>query len=96
MALGLATIRFIYCAIATVIKIINHARWSGDLIANPVAAVVIYPIRRTKVIRRVIKVIGTIDPIVRAVIKVIGAVYPIIWRVIKVHDPLSKGALRKD
>ena len=81
--------------IAAVIEVINDSRWGRDLISNPITPVIKNTVGSTEVIRGVIEVVWTIDPIVGTVIKVIGAIDLIVRRVVPVIDRLRHGRLTK-
>ena len=82
--------------VTVVIKDISNARGRQGLIANPITAVVIYPVIRVPVISGVLPIVRTVLPIVWGVLPVIGTVLPIVWRVVPVIARLSKAGACKD
>jgi hypothetical protein len=82
---------FISNPIASVIKVIDHTRRGGNLIANPIPFIIKNPIGRTEVTGRVVEIIRAIDPIIWAVIKIIWTIQPIVWGIVPVIDRLSYG-----
>ena len=76
--LALAPARRVANPIAAVIKDISHASWGLHLIPYAIAFAVVDPIRGTKVIGTVIKVIRAVNEVVGTIVKVIGAVLKVV------------------
>ena len=68
--------------ITSVIKVIGDTAWRFNLIANPIASIVINPIFRASVICTVIHVVGTIAHIAGRVIHVVLAVLHVVGRIV--------------
>ena len=69
-------------SVARVIKVVCYAAWRFNLIANPIASIVINPIFRASVICTVIHVVGTIAHIAGRVIHVVLAVLHVVGRIV--------------
>ena len=69
-------------SIARVIKVVCYAAWCFNLIANPIASIVINPIFRASVICAVIHVVWTIAHVVWRVIHVVLAVLHVVGRIV--------------
>ena len=74
----LSSTRRIANSIAAVIKDISNAGRGLHLIPYAIAFAVIYPIRGTKVIGTVVKVIRAVNEVIGTIVKVIGAVLKVV------------------